>query len=72
VIQSFADSETKKIWNGEFSKKLPPEIQSLARRKLRMINNAAELNDLKQPPGNQLEQLKSDRKGQYSIRINKK
>lgn len=70
VIVSFASRETEKIWNGEFSKKLPVDIQRIARRKLRMLNNAIIIDDLKHPPGNQLEQLRGDRKGQHSIRIN--
>lgn len=70
MIKSFKCSETEKIWKGTFSKKLPSHIQQVARRKLRMLNNAQTLNDLKAPPANKLEALKDDRKGQYSIRIN--
>jgi len=62
--------ETKKIWNGEFSQKLPSDIQKIARRKLRMLNNSRTLNDLQIPPANNLEQLKGNRTGQYSIRVN--
>ena len=68
--RSFADKETEKIYNQEFSRKLPRDIQKLALRKLIMINNAHTLNDLRVPPSNHLEQLQGDRKGQYSIRIN--
>ena len=70
MIMSFKSKETEKIWNGEFSKKLPSNIQKIARRKLRMINNSNSINDLKIPPSNNLELLKGKRKGQYSIRIN--
>jgi len=70
VIKSFKDKETKKIFSGIFSKKLPTEIQKTALRKLRMINRAADINDLKVPPANYLEKLVGNRTGQYSIRIN--
>jgi toxin HigB-1 len=72
MIMSFKSKETEKIWIGEFSLKLPKEIQNIARRKLRMINNSSTLYDLRIPPSNHLEALKNDRKGQYSIRINDK
>ena len=71
MIQSFADKPTEKIWKGKFSSKLPNEIQPIARRKLRMINNAYSINDLRIPPSNRLEKLKGNLKGSYSIRINK-
>lgn len=70
MIKSFKDSESKKVWNGLYSKKLPTQIQPIARRKLRMINNAQNINDLRIPPANRLEKLKGDLKGLYSIRIN--
>jgi proteic killer suppression protein len=70
VISSFRDREAERIWNGEFSRRLPHEIQEAARRKLRMINNARTVADLRVPPANRLEALKGDRVGQYSIRIN--
>jgi len=70
VISSFRDRETERIWNGEFSRRLPHEIQEVARRKLRMINNARIIADLRVPLANRLEALKGDRAGQYSIRIN--
>ena len=70
MIKSFASKETQKIWQGFVSRKLPIHIQHVARRKLRMLNNAKELNDLSIPPANRLEALKGKRKGQYSIRIN--
>lgn len=70
VIKSFRDSETERIWLGEWSKRLPPDIQTVARRKLRMLNNARDLTDLRVPPANRLERLKGDRQGQHSVRIN--
>lgn len=69
---SFKSKETEKIWLGIVSLKFSKEIQNIARRKLRMINNSINLLDLKIPPSNNLELLKGDRKGQYSIRINDK
>jgi proteic killer suppression protein len=71
MIQSFGDKETEKIWNGFRSKKLPNEIQQIARRKLRMINNAQGINDLRIPPSNHLEKLSGNLTGFYSVRINK-
>lgn len=71
MIISFGDKETEKVWNGEFSSKLPNEIQRVARRKLRMINNAQSLNDLRVPPSNRLEKLSGNFLDYYSIRINK-
>lgn len=70
MIISFGDKETEKIWNGFVSRKLPREIQETARRKLRMINNSIDMNDLRIPPANRLEKLKGDLKEFYSIRIN--
>jgi len=70
VIRSFADREAEKIWRGQRSRRLPADIQQVARRKLRMLNAAAVLEDLRVPPANRLEALKGERKGQYSIRIN--
>ena len=70
MIKSFRDNETERIWLGEFSKRLPADIQPAARRKLRMLNNAQDLTDLRVPPANRLERLKGKRHGQYSIRIN--
>ncbi len=70
MIVSFKCRETERIWNGEQSPSFPADIQSTARRKLRMINAAVALLDLKSPPGNRLESLKGDRAGQWSIRIN--
>ncbi len=70
MIKSYSSKETEKIWEGEISLKLPLDIQKVARRKLRMLNNSHDLDDLRMPPANRLEPLKGDRKGQYSIRIN--
>jgi proteic killer suppression protein len=70
MIQSFADAETERIWAGLRSRKLPSDIQAVALRKLRLLNQARVLNDLRIPPGNRLEALKADRQGQFSIRIN--
>jgi len=70
VIQSFADSETELIWSGRRSRKLPATIQDVALRKLRILNQARVIGDLRVPPGNRLEALKADRLGQHSIRIN--
>ncbi|MBW8319514.1 MAG: type II toxin-antitoxin system RelE/ParE family toxin [Arenimonas sp.] len=70
MIQSFADPETERIWSGQRSRKLPPDIQAAALRKLRLLNNARVLADLRVPPGNRLEALKGYRSGEYSIRIN--
>ena len=70
MIRNFADREAGKIWDGTPSRRLPADLQTIARRKLRMLNNAENLNDLRVPPANRLEALKGDRRGQYSIRIN--
>jgi proteic killer suppression protein len=70
MIISFKDKETEKIWKGNISTKLPFEIQHMARRKLRMINNSQNINDLRTPPGNRLEKLQGDLRNKYSIRIN--
>ena len=70
MIKSFQDKETEKIFNRQISSKLPQDIHRVARKKLVIIDAATQLNDLRTPPGNRLEALKGDRKGQYSIRIN--
>ena len=70
MIKSFKGSETEKIYSRERSRKLPPDIQQVALRKLRMINNAKSITDLRIPPANRLEKLSGNRAGQYSIRIN--
>ncbi len=70
MIKDFGDKETERIWNGIRSLKLPIEIQNIARRKLRMINNSQDIIDLRIPPANHLEKLKSELSEYYSIRIN--
>ena len=70
MIVSFGDGETEKIWHGERSRKLPFEIQAAAIRKLRLINAARKVDDLRVPPGNRLEKLSGRLAGQWSIRIN--
>jgi proteic killer suppression protein len=70
MISSFGDKDTQKIWDGERVKGLSTEIQETARRKLRMLNNSQDLNDLLIPPSNRLEKLKGNFKDFYSIRIN--
>jgi len=70
VIRSFASKETEKIFKRQRSRKLPQDIQQIALRKLRMLNRAVTLNDLRVPPANRLEKLSGDREGQHSIRIN--
>lgn len=70
MIKSFAELETEKVYRGELSKKLPPDIQKTGRRKLIYLDEADILLDLLAPPGNRLEALKGNRQGQHSIRIN--
>lgn len=70
MILGFRSRETERVWRGERSRLLPAEIQAVARRKLRYLNSARSLHDLRVPPGNRLEPLKGARAGQYSIRIN--
>ena len=70
MIKSFRGKETEKVWQGQRSRRLPGNIQRVARRKLRMLNNAQALNDLRIPPANRLEALQGRRAGQHSIRIN--
>ena len=72
MILSFTSKETEKIWNGERSNKLPVEIQDIARRKLRMLNNSQNIADLRIPPSNRLEKLTGNYKEYYSIRINER
>jgi len=70
MIKSLKCRETKRVWEGEYSRRWHLDVQKIARRKLRMLNNARILHDLSVPPGNRLGALKHDRKGQHSIRIN--
>jgi len=71
MIKSFASKETEKLFNREISRKFQPGIQLIARRKLEILDATEVLQDLRIPPSNHLEKLSGDRKGQYSIRINK-
>ncbi len=70
MIRSFADAETERLFADEASRRLPTQIQRVARRKLLLLHQARRLDDLRAPPGNRLEALKGDRAGQQSIRIN--
>ena len=70
MIRSFKSKETEKVWNGVRSNKLPSEVQKVGRRKLRMINNSIDVNDLRIPPVNRLEKLSGNFAEFHSIRIN--
>ncbi len=70
MIRSFRGKEAEKIWQEQHSRKLPAHIQQKALHKLQILNAARVLSDLVAPPGNRLQALKGDRKGQHSIRIN--
>jgi toxin HigB-1 len=70
MIESFADKRTAAVFDGHEARGLPREIQNTARRKLKIIDAAPSIESLRVPPGNRLEVLKGDRKGQRSIRIN--
>ena len=70
MIRSFADEQTKKVWEREHLRRFGPDLQRAAQKKLRLLNAADVLNDLRIPPGNRLEKLSGDREGQHSIRIN--
>lgn len=70
MIRSFRDRETEKIWDGERSRRLPGDIQDAALRKLAALDAAERVDDLRLPPGNRLEVLSGNRRGQHSIRIN--
>ena len=70
MIRTFKCAETEKIFRRQRSRRLPSDIQQVALRKLRMLNRAVTLNDVRVPPANHLEKLKGEREGQYSIRIN--
>jgi toxin HigB-1 len=71
VIKSFRDKQTELVWNREYSKRLPKDIQERALMKLQQLHAAGDLKDLSMPSSNNLEPLKGDRKGEYSIRVNK-
>ena len=70
MIQSFADKDTERLWNREWVRSIDSRIHSVALRKLRQLGYAQTLDELRIPPGNRLEALKGDRRGQLSIRIN--
>jgi proteic killer suppression protein len=70
VIKSFRDKTTEAVFNGETPKGFPADLVKVARRKLRYLNAAGQLSDLRAPPGNRLEALMGNRKGQHAIRIN--
>jgi len=70
MIRTFKDDETRKIFNRQWSSKLPQDIQAVAYRKLAMLHSANALMNLQAPPGNRLEKLQGGRDGQHSIRIN--
>ena len=71
MIVSFGSKETESIWNGTRVRKMPLDIQNIGRRKLRVLNNSQDLNDLRIPPSNGLEKLTGKLKAFFSIRINK-
>jgi proteic killer suppression protein len=70
MIRTFADAETERIWSGNRSRKLPDGIQDRALMRLRMLNEAEVLDDLRNPASNRLHALKGDREGEHSISIN--
>ena len=71
MIKSFRDKETERVWRREYSKRFPRDIQQRALMKLQQLNAAGDSKDLSIPASNRLEVLKGDRKGEYSIRVNK-
>ncbi len=70
MIKSFADKATAAVFSGQFVRRLPNDIQAIARRKLKLIDAVGNIEELRVPPGNRLEQLSGNRAGQWSIRIN--
>ena len=70
MIVTFADQETERLWRRERRRKLPPDVQHTALRKLRQLNRVAAPGELREPRGNRFEELKGDRKGTYSLRVN--
>jgi proteic killer suppression protein len=70
MIRSFRNREAERIWQGQRSRKFPSNVQDRALRKLRQLDASQTLEDLRNPPGNQLEALRADRAGQWSVRIN--
>ena len=72
MIRSFADKRTAAVFSGQVARGLPHEVQMRARAKLLAIDAAADLRDLRVPPGNRLELLRGDRAGQHSVRVNQR
>ena len=70
MIKSFRDKETENIFNGQYSRRLPRDVQRIAERRLIMLHRDASLNDLRVPPSNHLEALRGQCAGQHSIRVN--
>ncbi|UPK76349.1 type II toxin-antitoxin system RelE/ParE family toxin [Nocardioidaceae bacterium SCSIO 66511] len=70
MIRSFADKQTQKVWERAHVRRLGRDVQRAAQKKLRLLNAAGSINDLRVPPGNRLEKLAGDRDGQHSIRVN--
>ena len=70
MIKSFKSKETQKLFQRQFSRKLPPEIHRIARKKLEVLDASETIQDLRTPPSNHLEKLSKERKGQHSIRVN--
>lgn len=70
MIRSFKDKDTERVFQGQWSKRLPQDLQKRAKMRLDRIHAAIEIKDLTRPPSHKLEKLKGDRKGQHSIRIN--
>ena len=70
MIRSFADRDAEALFHGRFARRIGADLQRVAQRKLRQLHNAEALRDLAVPPGNRLEQLKGDRAGQHSVRVN--
>ena len=70
MIKGFADKETEKLFRGRKSKAVPPRVRERALSKLLVLNAAADVADLRAPPGNRLEKLRGDREGQWSVRVN--
>ena len=71
MIKSFGSKSAKQVWDGVYASKLPADVQRIARRKLRMINNAQSVSDLRVPPANRLKKLKGPMAGLYAIRVNR-
>ena len=70
MIRSFADKATQRVWREEYVRALDRSLQRAVLRKLELLHAAADVEDLRIPPGNRLERLTGDRRGQYSIRVN--